>query len=336
MKICITGAAGFLGSHLVESFVSKGHNVIGVDNMVGGDVDNIIEHELHEFIEGDVTDLELMSSVLDGCDVVYHCAAYAYEGLSVFSPALVTNNIVTGTTVVATAAIRNSVKRFINTSSMARYGMNIVPFVETMAPQPEDPYGVAKYAAEMQLNLLSNVHGFDLVHAIPHNIVGPRQKSNDPFRNVASIMINLMLCDRQPIIYGDGSQVRCFSFIDDDIYVLEKLLDCDLHERGELFNIGPDEEFITINELAMRLAAIMDFELKADYHDMRPCEVYVAYCSADKIRERFGYETKMTLDEGLKEMVDFLVKKGHKPFEYHLPIEIMNDRLPKTWNDRLF
>ena len=156
-------------------------------------------------------------------DVVYHCAATAYEGLSVFSPHLVIQNIVTASTSLFSASNQNKVKRIVLCSSMARYGNNRVPFVETYATKPEDPYGIGKVAVEDILVNLCTVHGTDWVIAVPHNIVGPRQKYDDPYRNVAAIMINLMLQGRQPIIYGDGSQKRCFSFIDDCIYCLKEM-----------------------------------------------------------------------------------------------------------------
>lgn len=336
MKIYVTGGAGFLGSWLVEELLRDGHHVVSVDNMIGGYEDNVIQHPNHQFYLGDITDLARMSELMAGCDAVYHTAALAYEGLSVFSPTIVTNNIVTGSTAVATAAIRNKVKRFINCSSMARYGENRVPFTEEMPARPHDPYGIAKYAAEMQLTLLAETHGFEVVHAVPHNIIGPRQKYDDPFRNVASIMINLMLQGRQPIVYGDGSQMRCFSFVSDDLYVFKKLLTCDIKEQGEKFNVGPDEEPVTITQLAERLAKILDFDLKIQYHDPRPCEVKLATCSADKIRQRFGYETKMTLDAGLKTIIDYIKVRGTRKFQYHLPIEIETAALPKAWKDRLF
>jgi len=336
MKIMVSGGAGFLGSWLIEELLSLGHSVVSVDSMIGGYDDNIIQNSKHEFHTGDVRDLELMTELTAGCDVIFHTAALAYEGLSVFSPALITDNIVTGTVTLATAGINSGVKRFINCSSMARYGANKVPFTESMQPSPEDPYGVAKYAAEMQLDLLGRIHGFEVVHAIPHNIIGPRQKYDDPFRNVASIMTNLMLQGRQPIVYGDGNQKRCFSFVNDDLFVLTRLIDCDLKVHGEKFNIGPDEEFVTINELADRIASILDFKLDIEYHKARPCEVMLATCSANKIRERFGYETKTTLNEGLESIVNYVKQRGTQKFKYHLPIEIHNAQLPRTWKERLF
>lgn len=345
MRIFVSGGAGFLGSWLIEALIDDGHHVVSIDNMIGGYEDNIYKHPHHQFFQADMLDLERMSELMANCDAVYHTSALAYEGLSVFSPTIVTNNIVTGTTTLATAAIRNGIKRFINCSSMARYGENVIPFTEDMVPKPHDPYGIAKYAAELQLNLLGDIHKFEVVHAVPHNIIGPRQKYDDPFRNVASIMINMMLQGRQPIVYGDGEQMRCFSFVHDDVFVFKKLLTCDLMEQGEKFNVGPDEDsgehvaFVTINELASRIATLLfgsDKLLEINYQDPRPCEVKLATCSAEKIRERFGYETRVTLDEGLTSIIDYIRKRGVKKFEYHLPIEIHTSGLPRAWKERLF
>jgi UDP-glucose 4-epimerase len=218
---------------------------------------------------------------------------------------------------------------------MARYGENTVPFKEDMAPRPQDPYGIGKVASEQMLRNLCTVHGVEWVNAVPHNIIGPRQKYDDPYRNVVSIMINLMLRGRQPIIYGDGTQKRCFSFIQDDIGILEQLA-FEPGISGETFNIGPDEEFVSINELARCIAELLDFELKPIYMKGRPQEVHMANCSADKIRRRFDYRTRHTLRDGLAEMIDWIRKRGTKPFRYHLDLEIVNELTPKTWSERLF
>ena len=241
----------------------------------------------------------------------------------------------TSSVAVYTAAISNGVKRIVNCSSMARYGENVVPFREDMTPKPQDPYGIGKVASEQMLKNLCEVHGVEWVNAVPHNIIGPRQKYDDPYRNVASIMINMMLQGRQPIIYGDGSQKRCFSFIQDDIGILEKLaFEPDLN--GQTFNIGPDEEFVSINELARCIADLLEFDLQPVYMKGRPQEVYLANCSADKIRERFDYRTKYTLREGLEEMIAYIRNRGPKSFRYHLDLEIVSDLTPKTWSQKMF
>ena len=333
MKIFITGVAGFLGSHLADRFISSNHEVVGCDNLIGGYIDNVPNDV--EFYQTDCTDFHHMKKLLKDVDLVYHTAATAYEGLSVFSPHIVTRNIVDSSVSVISAAIANNVDRFVLCSSMARYGTNQVPFEETMEPKPQDPYGIGKYSSELMLKNLCEVHGMDYVIAVPHNIIGPRQKYDDPYRNVASIMINLMLQGRQPIIYGDGEQKRCFSFIKDDVDVLEQL-SYDENVIGEVINIGPDEEFVSINELASIIADLLDFKLDPIYMKGRPQEVMLANCSADKARKLLNYKTKYTLREGLKEMIDYIKERGAKEFKYHLDLEIINDKTPKTWKDKIF
>jgi len=332
-KIFITGIAGFLGSHLAGAFIKRGHHVVGCDNMIGGYLDNVPAQA--EFYQYDCVFLNSMKKIMKGMDIVYHCAATPYEGLSVFSPHLVTKNLVEASASVISAAIQNKVKRFIFTSSMARYGENKVPFTEDMTPKPQDPYGIGKYATELLLRNMAEVHKMEYVIAVPHNIIGPRQKYDDPYRNVAAIMINLMLQGRQPFIYGDGEQKRCFSFIQDDIKSLVKLAFSD-KVVGEVINIGPDEEFITINQLAQTIAKLLKFKLKPIYMPDRPQEVRLANCSADKDRKLLGYKTEYTLERGLKEMIKYIKKRGPKPFKYHLNIEIIDEKTPKTWKEKLF
>ena len=330
----ITGVAGFLGSHLAERLLNDGHRVIGCDNLVGGYLDNVPVGV--EFHTADCNNRAKMVELLRGVDVVYHTAAYAYEGLSVFSPHLISENIFSGTISVLSAAITNRVKRFVQCSSMARYGTQpTVPFTEDMICMPQDPYGIAKYAAELSVRNLCEVHGMEFVIAVPHNIIGPRQKYDDPFRNVASIMINLMLQGRQPIIYGDGEQMRCFSFIDDVVDPLEKMGTLPA-VAGHTVNIGPDDQFITINELAKTIARLLDFKLKPIYMPGRPQEVKHATCSADKARLILDYKPKTSLAEGLGKMIGYIKQRGVKPFMYHLDLEIVSDKTPRTWKDRLF
>ena len=332
-KIFITGVAGFLGSHLADAFIKRGYSVAGCDSLIGGYLDNVpSEVEFHQY---DCTFLNSMMKITKDADVVYHCAATAYEGLSVFSPHLITKNIVEASVSVMTSAIQNRVKRFVFCSSMARYGENKVPFTEDMVPAPKDPYGIGKYAVELILRNLAEVHGMQYVIAVPHNIIGPRQKYDDPYRNVAAIMINLMLQGRQPIIYGDGEQKRCFSFVQDDVKILEKLALED-NVAGEIINIGPDEEFVTINQLAKTIASLLNFNLDPVYVPGRPQEVRLANCSADKARKLLGYKTEYTLEKGLGEMINYIKSRGPKKFKYHLDLEIINEKTPKTWKDKLF
>ncbi len=335
MKVFITGVAGFLGSHLADRFIAEGHTVIGIDNLIGGYRSNVPEGVT--FHRVDCLDHNLIDHLLswNKPDMVVHTAALAYEGLSVFSPFIVTQNIYGATTSVLSLSLKHKVKKFVFCSSMARYGtQKTTPFTETMTPAPQDPYGIAKLAAEDTLKVLARAHGMEFVIVVPHNIIGPRQKYDDPYRNVVSIMINRMLQGKPPIIYGDGKQVRCFSFISDTVRALYEA--CILRDAvGETINIGPDEEEITIQELAERLMKIMDFNGKPLYFNDRPCEVKHATCSANKARKILGYKTSTDLDSGLCNMVAWIKRMGTKPFNYHIPIEIYSDDLPETWRNRI-
>jgi UDP-glucose 4-epimerase len=333
MRIFISGIAGFLGSYLAEHFLAEGHEVVGCDTLIGGELINVPPDA--EFFQYDICRRNSMLKITKGCEVVFHAAATAYEGLSVFSPHLITENIVTGSASLFSAAIANGIRRIIFCSSMARYGTNEVPFKETYEPKPQDPYGIAKYSAENLLRNLCEIHGVEYVIAVPHNIIGPRQKYDDPYRNVASIMINLMLQGRQPIIYGDGNQKRCFSFVADDIYCLKEMVLRD-SVVGETINIGPDEDFITINKLAETIAELLSFDLKPIYVPGRPQEVQLATCSAEKSRKLLGYATKVTLKDGLQEMIDYIKEHRARRFRYHLDLEIINEKTPKTWTEKMF
>lgn len=334
MKIFISGVAGFLGSHLADRLIEKGHHVVGTDNLIGGYEDNL--NPKVEFYSYDCIHRNSMARITKGCEIVYHCAANAYEGLSVFSPHLITQNTYQITMSLLSASIENKVRRFVFCSSMARYGdLKTVPFKEDMIVNPVDPYGIAKYASELTIRHLSKVHDFEYVIAVPHNIIGPRQKYDDPYRNVASIMINRMLQGKQPIIYGDGEQKRCFSFVQDDVDCLERIAFQD-NVLGEVINIGPDEEFISINQLAKVVAKLLDFDLKPIYLPDRPMEVKLATCSAEKARKLLDYKTKYSLEQGLSEMINYIKVRGPKPFKYHLDIEIINKNTPRSWTEKLF
>ena len=334
MHIFITGVAGFLGSNLADYYIKKGFKVSGCDNLVGGDIENIPSKVI--FYQGNCEDLDFMTrATKEKVNVLCHTAAYAHEGLSSVSPTLICSNNVTGSTSVFTAAIRNKVKRIVYCSSMARYGDIKVPFREDDKLNPVDPYGVSKVAAERILEILCNTHDVEYNIAVPHNIIGPKQKYDDPYRNVVSIMVNLMLQKRKPIIYGDGNQRRCFSDIDDCLYCLDKLI-TDKKIVSQVVNIGPDEEYISINELFEKLSNKLKFNKGAKYFEDRPNEVKQATCSSDKARKILNYKTSVKLDDSIDKVINYIKKKGTKKFKYGYMIEIENNKTPVTWKKRIF
>jgi len=330
-KILVTGAAGFLGSHLSEKLSDLGHEVVGLDNMIGGYKDNIPKNI--NFYNIDCCDLKKVKEIMKGIDVVYHCASTAHEGLSIFSPYEITKNNYLASVSIFSAAVNENVKRIVFCSSMARYGEQKTPFTEIMRALPVDPYAISKVASEDVLINLCELNNIEWVIAVPHNIIGPRQKYDDPFRNVVSIMINRMLQEKAPIIYGDGEQKRCFSYIDDCLSCLIPMLD-QKNLNKQIINIGPDEEFTTINKIAEICSNITRTNLAPIYKPGRPREVKHATCSANKARSLLNYKTSTSLVEGIKKTFEYIKARGSRPFDYHIDIEIKNSLTPKTWTDK--
>ena len=294
--------------------------------MMGGYEDNIPKKI--EFHNIDCCDFENIKKYV-WSRIVYHCAATAHEGLSVFSPYEITKNNYLASVSIFSAAVNEKVNRIIFCSSMATYGAQDYPFNENMKPKPVDPYAISKVASEQVLINLCELNKIEWVIAVPHNIIGPRQKYDDPFRNVVSIMINRMLQGKAPIIYGDGKQTRCFSYIDDCLSCLIPMLD-DKIVNKQIINIGPDEEFVTINKVAELCSNVTGMNLPPIYKKDRPQEVKHAICS-DKARKLLKYKTKVSLKDGIQKTYEYIKNRGVKPFEYHIDLEINNELTPDTW-----
>jgi UDP-glucose 4-epimerase len=327
MRVFITGVAGFLGSHLGSALIADGYKVAGNDNFVCGDIENVPAGA--NFFHVDCRDFDGMKRAISGCDVVVHCAATAHEGLSSFSPSFITKNIFEASIATFSAAIACGVKRIVYMSSMARYGKQVPPFYEEYTPKPVDCYGIAKVAAEDCLKNLGVTHGVKWCILVPHNIISTRQRV-EPFRNVATIMINRCLQGKPPIIYGDGMQRRCFSPVKDCLPSIMQVI----HGvgDGEIINIGPDNGEITIKELAERIISMTGFKGYPIHVDDRPNEVKIAYTSSDKARRLLGYKEQQSLDACLMEMIE---AHNIKDFPYDFPLEIVTEKTPRTWVEKI-
>lgn len=333
--VLISGNAGLLGSHVADKFLREGWNVVGIDNLIGGFKRNI--HTDVNFYQEDCLNFEAVGKIMKKHrpEVVIHAACTAYEGLSVFSPSLIFDNTASASVAMASAAAASGIRRFVFCSSMARYGdSGGIQFTEDMIPRPQDPYGIAKIAAENVISLLSVVHNFEFVTLVPHNIIGPRQKFDDPYRNVAAIMINRMLRGLPPIIYGDGEQIRSFSFVNDVVDPIYRAATVP-GLNTEIINIGPDDNEISINDLVKLLAQILGFKEKPIYVPSRPQEVKFATCSADKARRLLGFQSTVDLQSGLDLMIQYIRSVGPREFSYNLRLEIENELTPTTWKNHL-
>ena len=334
MRIFITGICGFIGANLAEYYLKKKFKVSGCDNLIGGYLENVNLKKI-KFYKADCEKLEDMKKIIKNVDVLIHTAAYPHEGLSSFSPYEICKSNFLGSVSVFTAAIQNKVKRIVFCSSMARYGEIKPPFEEIHVPKPVDPYGVSKLASEQILKILCDTHGLEYNIAVPHNVIGQKQKYDDPFRNVVSIMINLILQNRRPIIFGDGNQMRSFSDIKDCIYCIDKLA-TNKNIKSEIFNIGPDEESISINELYQILSNKLKFNKEPKYYDDRPNEVKKAICSSEKARKKLNYKTTVSLSESIDNVISYIKKNKPKKFTYNKTLEILNKKTPKPWKDKLY
>ncbi len=329
-KVFITGIAGFIGGQLARRLILNGYEVAGCDDFSSGFKDNVPPGV--QFIECDVRDLAHMRSALKDTDVAFHAAALAHDGLSFFSPHEIASNIFAATTSLVSAVVANRVRRLVFCSSMARYGHGQSPFLESQMPAPTSPYGIAKVASEEVIKSMADVHGFEWVICVPHNVIGVGQTYDDPFRNVAAAMINRVLQGRPPIIFGDGEHRRSFSPVQDILGVLEQLINSP-KAIGQIVNVGPDNECISMNQLSARILSLTNRDLRPIYLPPRPQEVQEANCSANKARELFNYRPEISLEESLKEMIEWVAKRGVRAFDYRRSVEIENSLTPKVWLD---
>ena len=318
-KILITGVAGLLGSHVAEFLASRHYKVYGIDNLSGGYIENIPEDV--EFYLGDLSDTKFLSGIFKRVkpDYVYHFAAYAAEGLSPFIRNFnYSNNLLCSVNVI-NECVKNSVKKIIFTSSMAVYGIGAPPFKESHQPTPEDPYGIAKYAVEMDLKQAHDQFGLEYTIVRPHNVVGIRQNIWDKYRNVIGIWIRRVLRRESIVVFGDGEQKRAFSDMKFYLKPLEKLL---FEHPSETFNLGADKEY-TLNEVANTLVEIASeygFTPKIEHAEARH-EVKDAYCDHSKAKSLLDFNDETNLRDTIKDMFVWAMKQTDREVK-QMPYEI--------------
>jgi len=215
MKMLVTGGAGFIGSHIAEILAHEGHDVMVLDDLSGGFSENIPKNTT--FIEGSITDYEFVISLFkrNRFDYVYHLAAYAAEGLSFFIKRFNYENNLIGSVNLINASVNHGVKCFVFASSIAVYGQSKPPFVEEMTPHPEDPYGISKYAVELDLHVSKMMWDLNYIIFRAHNVFGEHQNIGDKYRNVIGIFLNQIMQGKKLTVFGDGGQKRAFSYISD-------------------------------------------------------------------------------------------------------------------------
>jgi UDP-glucose 4-epimerase len=311
MKVLITGIAGLLGANFSRYLLEKGHCVVGIDDLSGGYEDSVPKEAT--FYKLDLTDSKSVNEIFNAekPDYVFHFAAYAAEGLSPFIRNYnYTNNVLASANVI-NSCVNHNVKKVIFTSSMAVYGVGNPPFTEDQLPTPEDPYGIAKYAVEMDLKLAHEMFGLRYSIVRPHNVVGIYQNIWDRYRNVIGIWIRKAMNNEPLSIFGDGTQVRAFSDIKFYMEPFEKLM---TEHDGETFNIGADK-YYTINEAADTVIDVAR-ELginAAKVHLEKRNEVHTAYCDHSKAHKLLNFVDDTNLRETTLKMFKWALEQPNRP-----------------------
>jgi len=303
-KMLVTGGAGFIGSHIVDMLVEEGHDVVCLDDLSGGFIENV--NPKATFIEASITDKDAVDEAVKGVEIIYHLA---------------------GSVNLINAAVNNDVKVFLFTSSMAVYGTNQTPFDEGLIPSPEDSYGIAKYAVERELMICKELFDLDYVIIRPHNVYGERQNLADRYRNVIGIFMNQIMHGKPPTIFGDGEQTRAFSYIGDVAPCIARAPFTPA-ALGEIINVGAAEEY-SINRLAEVVLQAMGSDLRPEHLPARH-EVKHAFCTTAKSEKILGYKTTYSLEEGVRRMAEWAKKKGPQPTKKWESYEIYKN-LPPFW-----
>lgn len=309
--VLITGVAGLLGSHFSTYLLNKGFKVIGIDNLSGGYKDFIDQRLIKSqtFHQIDLSNHKALDKIFkeNKIDYVYHFAAYAAEGLSPFIRRFnYENNLICSTNVINNC-IKYNIKKIIFTSSMAVYGIGKPPFKEDQRPQPEDPYGIAKYAVEMDLKQACEQFGLQYNIVRPHNVVGTNQNIWDKYRNVIGIWIRETLQGNTINIFGDGKQKRAFSDIKYYMEPFKKLMSL---KNCDTFNIGADKEYtiLEVAKLVQKIANKFDYYPEIKHLEPRH-EVKIAYSDHTKAKKLLKFKDNTNLEKTITDMFVWALKQ---------------------------
>src|SRR3984957_16670620 len=326
----VTGGAGFMGSHVADHLLGMGHDVVIVDALSGGFRENVPANAT--FVEGSVTDYHFIDKLFErhSFDYVYHLAAYAAEGLSHFIKRFNYNNNLIGSVNLVNASINHGVKCFVFTSSIAVYGAGQSPMSETMIPVPEDSYGISKLSVEQELRVSHEMFGLDYIVFRPHNVYGERQNIGDRYRNVVGIFMNQLLRSEPMTIFGDGTQERAFTHIDDVAPVIARSVEFP-GARNQVFNVGADAPY-TVNDLARIVADAMGKKCRTTHLEPRK-EVKIAFSDHSKAEAIFGKPAKTSLEAGIHSMAEWVQKHGARASNTFDESEVAKNK-PPAWAAR--
>jgi len=314
VRVCITGGAGFIGSHLAEALVSLGAHVIIIDDLSGGSIANLESFargaKVLEFIEASILNRSILSRCIDGCRYVFHLAALGSVPRSVDQPTLFNEVNTVGTMNVLEAARTakgNTVQRVMFAASSSAYGDNGLPWIEKMPVLPRSPYAATKVAGEALLRAYSASYGLDTASLRYFNIFGPRQNANSAYAAVIAAFAKAILAGRRPAIFGDGQQSRDFTFVHNAVHANLLAARQTGSLAGEVFNVGCGGA-VSVTQLAQMMAGMLDrSDLEPEYHPPRAGDLMHSYADLAKSQEVLGYRPIINFEIGLRATVQWYV-----------------------------
>jgi UDP-glucose 4-epimerase len=323
----VTGGAGFIGSHVARHCLAMGHTVVVLDDLSGGFADQVPPGA--RLVVGSVTDAELVAGLFRQYrfEYVYHLAAYAAEVLSHFIRRYNYETNLVGAINLINEAVKCRARCFVFTSTIGVYGKGQLPMSEDMTPVPEDPYGVSKYAVELDLAAAYRMFGLPYIIFRPHNVYGEHQNLGDPYRNVLGIFMNQIMAGRPLPVFGDGEQMRAFSYIDDVAPHIAHSVAIE-PAYNQVFNIGAERPY-TVNHLAQVIMEAFGVDAPIEHLPPRE-EVYHVYPSLEKAVRLLHARPRVDLEEGVRRMAAWARRVGSRTSQVFTDIEIF-EKLPPYW-----
>ena len=300
----VTGGAGFIGSHLSEELVRRGHRVRVADSLITGKRSNLDHIKGIEFLEGDLADIDVAHKAVDGCEYVLHQAAIPSVPRSVKDPLTSNRANVDATLNVLLASRDAGVKRLVFAASSSAYGDTpTLPKHENMPTNPLSPYALQKVIGEDYLRLFTRLYGLETVSIRYFNVFGPRQDPSSPYSGVISVFATALLENRPPTIFGDGNQTRDFTYVANVVDGVLRACDAP-RASGEIINVATGGR-ISLNQLFEEMRKLVGGTLTPVYEEPRKGDVRDSQADITKARELLGYQPTVSFEEGLRKTIEW-------------------------------